>query len=218
MQAWSFSSLTSFETCPRRHYLTKIAKVVREPESEQMRWGNEVHKALELRATTGKPLPTTMSKWDKPLQRILAAPGTLFAERKLALDKTLRPVDFFSPTAWTRGIVDLGKLYNDRALAIDWKTGKRKPGSEQLMLSAAMLMHHHPEVETVVTGFYWLPINKIDKATYTRADLPSIWDEFAPRVARLERAFATNQWEPTPSGLCRAWCPCTDCEFNGNKK
>ena len=28
---WSWSSLQSFETCPRRHYLTKISKEVVEP-------------------------------------------------------------------------------------------------------------------------------------------------------------------------------------------
>lgn len=29
--AWSYSALTSFETCPHRHYETKIAKTIKEP-------------------------------------------------------------------------------------------------------------------------------------------------------------------------------------------
>ena len=45
---WSYSALTSYETCPKRYQLTRVTKQVTEPQTEATRWGNEVHKALEL--------------------------------------------------------------------------------------------------------------------------------------------------------------------------
>ena len=59
---WSYSSLQAFETCPRRFYLTRIAKLASEAQTQATLWGNEVHKALELavagtvlRITRGSP-------------------------------------------------------------------------------------------------------------------------------------------------------------------
>ena len=53
--AWSYSSLTNFETCPRQFKLLKIDKVVPFKETEAIRHGNEVHKALELRLKDKTP-------------------------------------------------------------------------------------------------------------------------------------------------------------------
>ena len=45
--AWSYSSLRAFETCPWRYYLTRVSKEVIEPETEVLKWGNEVHKVFD---------------------------------------------------------------------------------------------------------------------------------------------------------------------------
>ena len=44
---WSYSSLVDFEGCPRRYKLIRIDKVVPFKETEAIKHGNEVHKALE---------------------------------------------------------------------------------------------------------------------------------------------------------------------------
>jgi hypothetical protein len=46
---WSYSSLSSFLQCPRRFYLTRVVKEVKEPPTQATLWGQEVHSALELR-------------------------------------------------------------------------------------------------------------------------------------------------------------------------
>ena len=45
-RAWSFSALDDFKNCPKAYYEKRIAKSVSETESEEMRWGNFVHKAF----------------------------------------------------------------------------------------------------------------------------------------------------------------------------
>jgi hypothetical protein len=217
MSAWSYTALTSFETCPRKHYLTRVSREVVEPESEVLRWGNSVHKALENKIKADTPLPTGMEQWDKIVTKLLNVEGDVFTEQQLALNEQLQPTGWFDKDVWVRGVIDAGVDAGKKVLALDWKTGKVKPDSDQLKLFAALVLHHKPAAEKVLTGFVWLAHGRTTTATYSRADLPGIWNDFLPRVKRLDRAFEENAWPAKPSGLCRGWCPCTGCEFNGRK-
>ena len=231
MTAWSYSALTSYETCPRRHYETRVAKTVREAESSAILIGNAAHKVLELRVKTGCPIPATLQVtsaenvtteqstegWEPLMARILQAPGEFFTERQIALNRSFQEVPWFDKDVWVRGVVDLGAINGEKAMAIDHKTGKRKPDSDQLMLFAALMMHVWPKLQKVVTGFLWLKSRQLDQETYVRDQLPEIWDNFLPRVARLEAAHKDNVWDPRPSGLCKNWCPVKTCEFCGSK-
>ena len=99
----------------------------------------------------------------------------------------------------------------------DWKTGKVKPDSSQLKLFAGITFALHPEVEKISTGFLWLAYDRNTIAEFKRSDVPDIWNEFLPRVLRLENAYTKDKWEAKPSGLCRAWCPVGKnlCDFCG---
>ena len=205
--AWSYTSLTTFETCPKRYYLTRVTKEVKEPPSEAMTWGNTVHKALELRIKDKTPLPAVMQDYEKYCASIEASPGRVFTETQYALNAKFERTGWFDKDVWCRGVVDVGVINGKKAAALDWKTGKVKEDSKQMMLFAGFILHTEPEVETVSTGFIWLKHNKVNKETYTREQLPEIWQEFLPRVRRLEVAYEQNKWEAKPSGLCRAWCP-----------
>ena len=216
-KAWSYSALTSFETCPRRHYEIKVAKSVTEPESEQLRWGNQVHKALELRAKDNKPLPTGMDQWEGLMAKLVAAPGWTMTESQFALTKDFKSTHWFSQDVWLRCIVDFGKLNGLSVLALDYKTGKIKHDMDQLKLFAAVLMKVYPEIQKVVTGYVWLKDKKVTKEIFTRAQEADIWNAFIPRVSRLQQAHETDKWPEKPSGLCRAWCPVTACQFNGKR-
>ena len=119
--AWSFSALNSFETCPHRHYRTRVLKDVRDDQSEALLWGNEVHKALELRIKDDKPLPTTMEKWEPIVAKLLARKGESIAEQKLCLNENLSPTSWFAKDAWCRGVVDYMLVDGKKAVALDWK-------------------------------------------------------------------------------------------------
>jgi len=218
---WSYSSLTSFETCPRRHYLTRVSKQVTEPQSDAIIWGNEVHKALELRIAQGKPLPKHMERYEHMVQRLLSKSlDDVLTEQQLAVNYSLQPTDWWGKDAWCRGVVDLIIVNGSTAILLDWKTGKNiKPDSDQLKLFAALTMAHKPEVTKTRTGFVWLAQSKLTAERYAREDTPLIWQSFSPRVKRLEQAYEKDQWPAKPSGLCRAWCPVgrSNCEFCGQR-
>ena len=214
--AWSYSSLDAFETCPRRYKLTRVTKEVVEPQTEVLLHGNRVHKALEERIG-GKPLPTQFAEYEPAAAMVVGAEGVKKAEVKFALTAQLTPTTFFAKDVWLRGVFDVVIDRPKETLVLDWKTGKPKPDSDQLKLFAAATFSLRPAVEKVQTGFVWLAHNRVDRETYTREQMPDLWGEFRPRVARLTIAHSTDQFPPRPSGLCQKWCPVpkSKCEFSG---
>ncbi len=207
--AWSYSVLTSFESCAWRHYILRVSKQVVEKKSEHQVWGERVHKAFEHRILKKTPMPAGMEAYEKYVTPLESHPGELVAEQKMALNAAFEPVTWFAKDVWVRGITDVTKFSESgtRAFIGDWKTGRPDPDSAQLRLTAVMTMHQRPEVEQVTNAFVWLKTGTITREAFTRDQIPSIWQGFAPRVARLEHAMATNQWPKKPSGLCRNWCP-----------
>ena len=218
-RAWSYSALTAFETCPRQFYLLKVAKEVKEEESEAIRWGNEVHKALELRIKDKTPLPREMARYERLVRALEAKPGELLAEEKVAVTEDFEKVAFFDRSVWLRCILDVQLRHPDgRTLFVgDWKTGKRKPDDDQTALFAALSMSLDERLERVVAAYIWLKEDRMDSYVYERAHLSSLWNRFLPRVERLYIAHERDAWPARPSGLCRKWCPVgrSRCEFCG---
>ena len=220
---WSFSSLNAFEQCSRRYYLTKIAKVVPDPPGEAARWGNDVHKALELAIGGSYGLGERFAQFQPVVDRVRATHGRKFVEQKFGVTNAYTPVGFFDKSVWYRGVIDMLIVRNKTALAMDWKLGKVRTDGDQLKLFAAATFAMHPHVEKVHTQYVWLGANKTTGKSFDRADAPHIWSEFKPRVARMEIAQEKDRWLPNPTPLC-AWCAVgpTRCEYwqgyNGRRK
>ena len=87
--AWSYSSLSNFEQCPKQFKLIKIDKVVPFKETDAIRHGNEVHKALELRLKDKTPLPTKYAQYESMVAQ-LDKPGCLL-KPSMRLRVTLNP-------------------------------------------------------------------------------------------------------------------------------
>lgn len=214
---WSYSSLTAFETCPRRFKLTRITKDIVEPQTEATIHGNEVHKALEnhLKGTTY--LPDKYKEYLPLADRVKATPGKRLVEFKFALTQAFKPTEFFAKDAWCRGVIDVGVLNAKTAVILDWKTGKPRDDHDQLKLFAATTFACNPYLDKVSTGYVWLAYNKLDSKAFNKEDVAGIWQEFLPRVTRLTKAAEKDNFPPKPSGLCTKWCPVTNdmCEFSG---
>lgn len=215
---WSYSALDAFETCPHRYHVTKVTKEVAEPQTEATIWGNKVHRALEHRVTKLTPLPESMVEYEPIAAAVCAKAqgGVIKAEQKMALTRDYRPTTWFGKDVYVRGITDFTIQKGDTVFIGDWKTGKPTPASGQLKLTAAMTFAHQPYINRIVNAFVWLKTGGVTSAVFTREDIPSIWQEFEPRVRRLEQALADNKFPKRPSGLCRKWCPVSSCEHNGN--
>lgn len=218
---WSYSGLTKFENCPRQYQKTVVTKEVQDQPTEQTQWGTDVHLALEERVRDDKPLPANMIQYEPMAARFAAAKkdSVVMVEYEMALNQDLEPVAFDAPNRWVRGIADIVilKMQKDgsyHGFAGDYKTGKKREGSKQLALMAAMLFKHFPQLTMVRTGFIWLANGGITEEVFYRVHQQQIWAEFMPRVVRLEKAFELDRWIPNPSGLC-GWCACTlkECDY-----
>lgn len=212
--AWTYSQLDTFETCPRKFYHLKVVRDIVEPPTVHTEWGKKVHTAFENFVLHGEMLPEGMEQWQPLAYKLALLPGQKLAEKSYAIDRNFQPCDW--KAAWSRGIADLVVIHNNKAAVLDYKTGKRKP-TEQLSLYAAYVFHHHPEVDHVTTGFVWLKERRIDWNTYIREDIPTIWQNLLPRAKKLDSAYERDKWPAKTSGLCKAWCPVTSCEFNGRR-
>lgn len=212
---WSHSALDDFHNCPRAYYEKRIAKSVVEERSQEVLWGEWVHKQFENRVRHGTPLPDTLTEFEEYIQHLMALPGAKDAERKIALNKQLEPCDFFDKEVWFRGVIDFSQIYRGRALLIDYKTGKPHQKFGQLKLFALHTFHEYATVDEARCEFYWTKSKTSTGETYTRDMMSDLWAEFAPKLKQYVEAFRTDTWQPRPSGLCRAHCAVLACEHNG---
>lgn len=212
---WSHSSLDDFVNCPRAYYEKRVVKSVKEAQSEQMIWGELVHKHFEDRQAKGTPLPDDLAHHEVVMAWLQQLGGAAHTERKVALSKQLAPCGFFDAEVWFRGIIDYTKISGSRALIIDYKTGKQHSKYQQLKLFALHTFAQYPEVDQVKVSFYWTQTGKSTGETYTRDQIASLWAEFIPNLKQYAQAFKEDIWQPRQSGLCKAHCPVTQCEFNG---
>ena len=215
--AWSYSSLTSFEGCPHRWAEVRIFKRITEPQTEHTLWGNRVHKAFEDRIGRGAPFTKELEQYGPIAARIAekAKGCTVATEQKIAMTKDFKETAYFAKDVWLRTILDLSIEKGTRAVIIDYKTGKKNPDSAQLQLSAATYFATRPWIDRITNTFLWLQSGETTTETFERDDAHKIWQDFIPRVSRLEQAVELQKFPKRPSGLCRAWCPVHTCEHNG---
>jgi len=213
--AWSYSKLKNFDTCPLRHLKVDVQKEFKEDESEQLRWGNALHKGLADRLGKKVALPSTMAAYEPMIQRLEQVPGEALVECKFAINDSFGPVEFFDRAAWFRGIADVLILNAPVALAIDYKTGKVVEDSQQLALMAACVFAHFPAIMAIRTEFWWLKEDATSRQDFRRQDMPDMWRALWPRVQALKRANETMTYPPKPGGLCRNHCPVITCPSHG---
>lgn len=173
-----------------------------------------------MRVGHNATLPEDMAQFEPIAARIAekARDCRIGCEQKLALNKDLEQRKWFDKDVWVRGIIDVILEKGSSAFVGDYKTGKKLPDSAQLRLTAAMVFQTRPWVKNITNTFLWLKTGETTTEKFTREDIPAIWQEFAPRVRRMEQAHEENVWPKRSSGLCREWCPVHHCEHNGKFK
>ena len=203
----SYSALKLFENCPKRYYHQRIARDAKDEGGEASKHGERVHKALEKKLLGEEELPTELQGVTAVCEVLTASKGELAPEKKLALNTSLNPSDWWDSDTWIRAQLDVLIVDGDKATVLDWKTGKRRPDSYQLELSATMVFIHQPEVNEVNAGFLWLQDKKMDPYRYTRSMYNRLLDTTLSKINRVEEALVHDVWPAKPSGLCN-YCPC----------
>lgn len=223
---WSYSSLSGVDNCPKQHKEVKVTKRFKEIPHDKNDWGIRAHKALEDACAGRRKLDPEMGHFQPlvDMVHVWAKDRTddgalLRLEYKLAITKEMKGCEFFGNGVWGRCVIDVMRILpgGKRAIILDWKTGKRKP-SEQLMLCALFVFINHPEVDLIRADFVWLKDGARDTAMWTRDQIPEMWEKMLPLLTQYRNAFVKDQWPARESGLCRGYCPVTDCTFWKEKR
>ena len=104
---WSHSELKDFEGCARRYHEVKVLKNYPFQDTEQTRYGKQLHKAAEDYIKDDTPLPEQFTYVQPTLDSLKAKTGRKFVEYEMGLTEDLNPCAFDSENVWVRGIADL---------------------------------------------------------------------------------------------------------------
>jgi len=194
-----------------------VTREVVQEETEAMRHGTIQHEHIERRVLCKEPLPKELDWLEPSISSLEKINGQIHVEVAVGLTEGLTPTEFYSEDVWVRGRFDLVVKLDNKSIILDWKTGKRKRNSDQLMLFAGFEFAYRPEIEEVRTGYAWLKDRKIDSETFSRKSVPMIWGHFLPKVERMRESYEKDYWPSTPSGLC-GWCPATKAQCKNSTK
>ena len=214
---WSYSSLKTFQQCPRKYYHTKVAKDIREPDTKATLYGKLMHTVAEEFIRDGKPIPPEFDYLEPTLQMLAAIPGEKHCEVKLGLTRKMKACDFDAPDVWWHGIADLVIINEEKGLAhsVDYKTSKsaRYADIKQLDLVAAGIFAKFPEVKKIKSALVFVVSKEFVKSDHNKEQELHYVAQMLPDITRIESALKTNVWNPVSGPLCK-FCAVKDCEYN----
>ena len=210
----SHTFLDTFERCPKQAWHKYVAKDLPFVETEQMRWGTRVHKALEHRVKDKTPLPEDM----KPYEKFAAVLDgwNCHVEAKLGMTINGRGTGFFSDNVWCRGKVDVATTQGPICVILDWKTGKPREDEAELERFAYMLRANNDELKYFSGRYVWLKEDRIGQEHVLDPDARLTKDKrLMDQVGALQKNGVA--WPAHENGLCRNYCDVVSCPHNGKK-
>ena len=213
MPSWSYSSIKTFEQCPKKYYHLRVAKDVKDEPGEAADYGSAVHEAAEHFVKSGKPIPEKFSYIRPVVERLAQLPGDKHAELKLGVKQDLTPCGFFDRDVWWRGVADLLVINGNKAWCVDYKTGKsaRYADTKQLDLLAGAVFSHFPEVTKVKSSLIYVVSGELIPKTHVIEERDQYMSVFDETLERLDAAMENGVFNAKSSPLC-AWCPVETCE------
>lgn len=207
----SFSSLNYFNQCAFRYQQVKLLKRFKDAPFKQAIDGTNIHEAFERHIRDGTPLPEWALKYTDTMEVIAEIRGSKHAELKMAINTNGAPCDYWDKMAAIRGSADLVVLDGDHAMVADWKTGKVKDNPEQLELMALLVFKRFPQVQTISGVLVFVEHRQTVTQRYTASQEVDMWVKWVGKMSREHKAKMNNDFPMNPSGLCRGWCPVSDC-------
>ena len=216
MPSWSYSSIKTFDQCPKKYFHLKVVQDVKDEGNEASRYGNDAHAAAEAYIKDGTPIPDTYAIMRPVVEALSKFPGDKHTELRLGIKRTgngFEPCGFFDKDVWYRGIVDLLIVKGKTAYLIDYKTGKNAKYADmkQLDLMAGAVFIHFPNVVRIKSGLAFVVSNEFPKKDHVREHLNQYLAVFDDQLDQLEAAMDNGIWNAKTSPLC-GWCPVTSCE------
>lgn len=218
--AWSYSSIKTFDQCPKKYHHLRILKDFKDEDSTATIYGKELHKAAEDFIKEGTPIPPRFSFINDTLEALKKIEGEKHCEIKLGIAKRngkFVPCDFFAKDVWWRGIADLLIINEEKQTAylVDYKTSKnaKYADTKQLDLLAGAVFTHYPKIMEIKSALLFVVSNEMVKKKHEFMMQLSYLNSMEPELTRLEAAIKTNVWNPVSGPLCK-FCPVTSCAHN----
>jgi CRISPR/Cas system-associated exonuclease Cas4 (RecB family) len=219
ISAWSFSRLSTFETCKLWAKLAYIDKIPEPPrplppgktEHANDR-GSRIHEAGELFVKAEVELIPELEKFAQEFQNLkdLYKTGRVLLEVEWGFDRNWNPVAWMSSDVWARIKPDAVILSEDgtSAVCVDYKTG-RKSGNEvkhqqQMQLYQLAVLLRFPDIEKVTVELWYLDQDELTSMVYTRKQGMRYLDSFTDRGDRLT---TEEEFAPSPNQYGCRWCP-----------
>jgi len=216
---WSYSSLSLFQQCPKKYYHLRVAKDHKEPETDALMYGKQLHEAAEFYIGKDTPLPPQFAfiKGSLDLLKTLGEGGEFLCEYRMGLTRDLKPCDFFDKDVWWRGVADLVIIKDDKAYMVDYKTGKssRYADTKQLEILSLALFKHKPNIKLVKGGLLFLVASDFVKVDYEGSQQSEPWVKWLNETKQLEAAYENDVWNPKPNFSCKQYCAVVNCLHNG---
>lgn len=217
MVSFSYSSIKTFDQCPKKYYHLKVAQDVKDAPGDAAIYGVDFHKAAEDYIKIGTTLPAKYAYALPVLDALNAIPGVKYCEIKLGVKKqdgVYAPCGF-NENYWWRGIADLVILNGDKGFVADYKTGKnaKYADTKQLDLLAGAVFLHYPQVKTLKSSLIYVVSGELIRKEHEEKHKEKYLEVFANELDRLEGAHNSGVWNAKASGLC-GWCPVETCEHN----
>ena len=214
---WSYSSLKTFQQCPKKYYHLKVAKDVKDSPGQAALYGTAVHKAAEDHVRDGKPVPNKFGYMEPILDSLKNIKGIFHCELELGITEDLQACEFNDPNFWWHGIIDLLVVDDDTGIAhmIDYKTGKnaRYADTKQLDYMAVAVFSHFPQIKVIKSALLFVVSNEFIKKKHVVEEKQTYIASALPDLGRLKSAMETDVWNPIAGPLCR-FCPVSSCEHN----
>ena len=219
---WSYSSLKTFQQCPKKYYHLKVAKDIVDQGGEAAVYGTLVHKAAEDYVRDSVPIPEKFSYMQPILDALIEIPGTKHCEIELGI--AIRKGKFVScafdaPDYWWHGIADLAIINGGRAWLVDYKTSKNAKYADmkQLDLLAAAMFLRFPTLLEIRSALAFVVSNEFVKKDHDRILYEQYLGVMKPELDRLEAALDNKVWNPISGPLC-GFCPVTTCVHHRKRK
>ncbi|MGR3808607.1 RecB family exonuclease [Pasteurella testudinis] len=209
--AWSFSSLSVFEQCPKRSEFKSVQKI-KEPSSPALERGSQIHDLAEryVRGQEGDDVPAPLQLFKRGFEELKQAfaDGKVHCEDEWAFRKDWSLTEWNADDCWHRAKLDALLIEDDgSALIIDYKTGKKfgnelKHGEQGLTYAIDTFLRY-PDLDFIKVEFWYLDKGEKLVREYTRQQALL----FHPQLhQRAKKMTTTIDFPAQPSMFACKWC------------
>lgn len=201
MGRYSYSSISTYEKCPRKYKYSYIDRLPRGEAGPAAQRGTELHAIIE-NYLLGKTveLHGPLAFYEGFLQELKELKP--LPEHKFSINRDWELTDWDAPDAYLVGVLDL-LLPLDEVKIWDWKTGRvydEHANQRELYGISGFCMY--PEKEVVHVEHTYLDLQQTEHSVFYRAELDNLKEKWRKKTDRIE---ADEVYPPNPNYGCR-WC------------